>query len=433
VAPLVAALSLASACADAPPPPAPPQPVAIAPVPAPRVAPAPPSTEADALVAAMLERVSRIRGLPIKHPVKGRTLSRGDMIAKLKSKMDRELPADTIAAEGELLAGLGLVPPRYDFLKGSLALLEGQIAGFYEPADETMYLVDDLDEAEANETLAHELVHALQDQAFHIQRFLDFKPGTSDRVDAAHAVIEGDATSAMIDATTGPGGALQVSPAMLRASLLVGLRLTPSGAETPQVIAASLMAPYGDGFAFVDGQRRAGGWPAVDAAIGAMPATTEQLLHPKKYAAHEPALDVPDVPIDALGAGFSRQLDDDMGEQGLRILLATWAPEAAEVAASGWGGDKLVVARKVDGPRRTFAVAYHVRYDTPKDADAVAKLLGAKRKPCEARAEMGSLAWHRKGADVALVGGPYTREGDVIKPAGTCADATRWARAIVGD
>jgi hypothetical protein len=295
-----------------------------------------------------------------------------------------------------------------------------------------MYLAEDLSESEAKETLAHELVHALQDQSWDIDRFLKFELGKSDRGGAAHAVIEGDATSAMIDATSGRDAALSIPPSVLKTTMLVGLRLTPSGAKAPAVIAESLMAPYADGFGFIDERRRAGGWKAVDAAYEDLPATTEQLLHPAKYAAHEPALDIPKIAPGPLGAGFTARLDDDLGEQGLRMMLQEWGSrDAGARAATGWGGDRILLAERRDGDARTFAAAYHVRYDTPKDADAAAKLLKAKFKACVARADRGPFTWERRGADLVLVGGPYTRGAGAVRSAGSCADATRWAKAIL--
>jgi hypothetical protein len=138
---------------------------------------------------------------------------------------------------GDVLEKLGAV-----FLAGTMALLQGQIAGFYEPADRTMYLVDDLDEREAEETLAHELVHALQDQRWDIARFMKFKLGESDKIGAAHAVIEGDATVAMIDASGTPS--LDIPPEALKRSLLASAISSKAAASTPRVLLSSLVAPY---------------------------------------------------------------------------------------------------------------------------------------------------------------------------------------------
>ncbi len=125
---------------------------------------------------------------------------------------------------------------------------------------------------------------------------IEYAPGDGDRTAAAHAVIEGDATSAMFDVVA--GSAFSVSEGALRTLLAVSNAMSDVGTTTPHVLQASLSAPYADGFAFVQRQRTAGGWAAVDAALRAPPVSTEQLLHADKYASREPPIAVP-VPLDA--------------------------------------------------------------------------------------------------------------------------------------
>src|SRR5262249_11497474 len=156
------------------------------------------------------------------------------------------IPPEVVAHQGEALAALELVPPDYDFMTGMLKLLEGRIAGFYEPEDQTMYLADDLSDDEAVETLAHELVHALQDQSFPLRPMLEFAAGDSDRVTAAHAVIEGDAMSAMLDVVA--GSAFNLSETALRRLISASTALSLVGMETPRFLQSTLNAPYTDGF-----------------------------------------------------------------------------------------------------------------------------------------------------------------------------------------
>ncbi len=179
--------------------------------------------------------------------------------------------------------------------------------------------------------------------------------------------------------------------------------------------------------------QRWSGWPAVNEAFAHMPATTEQLLHPDKYAAREPALVLPPIDPTPLGAGFTSRLADDQGEQGLRIMLAAWSsPVEGAAAASGWGGDRVLLAEKKDGGKSTFATAYHLRFDAPKLADKMTAILKAKWSPaCRERKDLGPMAWRRQGADIAIVGGPYTRDGKTVTSAGKCADANRWIDAIL--
>lgn len=435
------ALLLLAACSPSPPAAAPvliddppPQPVAEPPArPITEAAPDP-GAAARKKVHEMLERVARARGLPVRREVASKVLNRAEVLARIRAHVEREVPREEVENEGEMLAALGLVPSDYNFVEGTYRLIQGRIAGFYEPDDGTMYLLDDLDDAEATETLAHELVHALQDQSFPLAPMLAYKPGDGDRISAVHSLVEGDATSAMFDVSM--GSAFAMSEDALRLALAFSNALSPEGATTPHVLTESLSAPYADGFAFVQERRKLGGWAAVDAAFRALPASTEQILHPEKYDAHEPPIAVAVPPLGALGPGFRPASDDVLGEQGLRIMLGEWtgARIAAEGAA-GWGGDRYVVARRDDAgapDRRAVAVGWRAVFDTPKDAVEVADILKAHfGVRCRERPAMGPFTWRRRGRDVVIAAGPFERQGKTPRSAGNCALASRWAEEML--
>jgi hypothetical protein len=447
--PLIAALALAAGCEPAPrkPPQAAHEQPSHALLPGAaddaHDAPRPPLQQQDedenlatdkARVQQMLERVASARGLPVLRPVTSRVLDRPAIRQRIVAHIEREIPPEIVAHQGEALAALELVPADYDFVTGMLKLVEGRIAGFYEPEDRTMYLADDLSDDEAVETLAHELVHALQDQSFPLRPMLRFSEGDSDRTAAAHAVIEGDAMSAMLDVVT--GSAFNLSETAMRRLISASTALSLVGMQTPKFLQSTLNAPYTDGFALVQEFRRRGGWPAVDAVWRAMPETTEQLLHPDKLDAREPAMVLQVPPLDVLGADFRAVFDDVMGEQGLRMVLEQWANhQQASAAASGWGGDRFVVARR-DGPnaprQHEIALAWHLRMDTPADAAEVGSILKASLGgQCRARPALGPFVWKARGRDIAVAAGPYMRDGATAKGGGSCAAATRWVEAIL--
>jgi len=389
------------------------------------------------MIQSMLERVAAARGLPVKQPMKSRIVSRDELVAHIRAKVEREIPADALELQGETLTALELLPTDYDFVAGAFALLGGRIAGLYEPDDRTMYLVDDLDPRQAKETLAHELVHALQDQSWALGPLVKYRPGASDPTSAAHALVEGDATSAMLDVMI--GSAFNLSEDDLRRAMAMSTALSPEGAKTPTVLQASLTAPYTDGFRFVQGLRRKGDWSAVDRAWGAMPETTEQLLHLDKYEAREKALPVSNPTIAALdqhgsGPGFRVVMDDSLGEQGLRIAVHEWSSRAqAVVAAAGWGGDRYVLAQKgpLDG-KHELAFALRLRMDTARDAREVAAILERQfGKRCKDRPELGPIVWALRGADIALVAGPFERSGRAASGTGECRVANQWVAEVL--
>jgi hypothetical protein len=435
----IAALGIAivaSACAGQEARPIPP-PVVVEPTPIATAKPAgkaapDPGAAAQKKVREMLAKVARARGIEAPREVPSRLLTRDEVLTKIRDKVKKEIPPDVAAHEGEFLAALGLVPPEYDFVEGALKLIQGRIAGFYEPADHTMYLVDDLDDDEAEETLAHELEHALQDHAYGLKKLLDFVPGEGDRLAAGHAVAEGDAMSAQFDVMM--GSAFNVPEGALRRVLALSNAVAETSTGTPHVLQESLIAPYAEGFSFVQQQRQRGGWAAVDAAWRTMPETTEQLMHPDKYAAREPPIKVAIPTLAALGPGYRVATQDVVGEQGLKLMLAEWTHEKASIqGAAGWGGDRYVVARRDDTPdRHTIAVGWKVVMDTDRDAGELAAEI--KRRfgvACRERPTVGPIAWTRKGRAIAVAAGPYARENKLPKSAGNCALAKRWAKEIL--
>jgi len=442
-------LALIAACGGnttqpaAPSKPAPaPTPVATAATPEPKALT---EAEEDAkLVADTLARVAKLRGLPAKRAVPGVTLGRAELLANLKMHVEREIPKEAIERDGEFLKVFGLVPTRFDYLQTTMELLEAQLAGFYEPRDGKMYLAEDLDALNATATLAHELVHALQDQHYDLLPHSTYTKGQSDKQSAFSALAEGDATSSMMDFMmkklgTGKTG-IDIPDDELEEQIAGGMEVGPS-AKAPSIIRAQLGAPYIEGTRFVNDLRRRGGWAKVDEAWKRLPVTTEQILHTDKWLKAEGALAVPSPTAAALGPGLVLEDEDSSGELGMALVFGEWVggPKGKALAA-GWGGDRSAIYR--DDTR--IAVAMRVRYDADRAAQAAlafATLTPALRKQgkgaapskdfvCVERPELGPLAMAYKGADLLLLAGPAKRKGTWAQ-ASTCAKSQAWAAEVL--
>lgn len=388
----------------------------------------------DEHIAAMLARVAEVRGLEVKSQVRGRTIDRARVEEMIRAKTAQEMPPEVLRYETEALVALGLVPPSYDAEAGMFALVGVSLTGFYEPADRTMYLMTDVGAAEQKETLAHELVHALQDQHYDLGPLFKYRPGDDERVAAGHALAEGDATSAALDVVR--GDRMGVSPGVYAAMARGAIdEIAP---DTPAVLRESLVAPYVDGYAFVQALRQRGDFAEVDAAWRAMPSTTEQVLHLDRYDAKEPAVEVAPPGLGALDRAkeqrsFRQVYTQVIGEQSLRIVLDAWTDhERAVKAAAGWGGDRYVLAQGEGAAAGETALAWHIVLDTEDDAKEVADVLRAQAHgACVARPDVGPFAWDRKKRDVVLTMGPYRRTGARTVSTGTCKDARAWVAALL--
>jgi hypothetical protein len=409
------------------------------------------------LIAKMLKQVEAARGFASRRAVPGKVLERGALIARVKDHVAQEVPPEAIRNEGLSLQLFGFVPLQFDYQAAEYKLLEDQLAGYYEPADGTMYMADDLPEDEAKATLAHELVHALQDQRWDLGTRSKYRPGDGDRSEAVSALAEGDATSAMFDvmiAEPAPGvlssgrSAVDMPDEVFVAQIREGIASGP-GADSPHVMRTSLAAPYVYGTLFIHALRRQGGWAAVNRAWDNPPTTTEQIMHVAKWVAHEVPLAVTAPTFAALGTGWKVSDEDSEGELGTRLGYEEWMSEDdAAHASEGWGGDREVLV--VNGDRAAFA--WRLRYDPgtkSNDDRAVAAFAAVSRGidrtlraapsasdaafDCHERPERGPIAVARFAADLVFIAGPTTTApGGAWKSAGDCALARRWSKEIAG-
>ena len=413
-------------------------------------------TAAERTVAQALAFVSALRELPATGPVKSRVISRDEMVARVEHSLDTEIPPAVVGASGEILFALGTVPASFDYRRGLLDIMRSELLGFYEPHEKTMFLGADLRGQELDATLWHELVHALQDQHYGLEKLLDFSEDAGDWQAAVHALAEGDATSAMLDAMFAPQGThapdLPDSVMDLQGALSVGVVQ-----QVPAIIKRSVVAPYVDGLSFVNEVRRRSGWAGVDAVWKRLPTSTEQILHLNKYYSQEQPEPLPALVSNPRGP-VQQTYSDVYGEETLRILFEEWMPaRAAREAASGWAGDR--VASFSDGQLRS--VGWRVRYDDESSAlrglhafargvlasedqglDARGRLsefvsstdsemATRSGQVCRERHTRGPMAVVRRGRELAVALGPFRRNSVSALSEGDCKAALAWATALV--
>jgi hypothetical protein len=297
----------------------------------------------------ILQDVSRLRELPLKRPVQAGYRSRREVERVVIQDLDASHSPEEFTNQRKMLIALGLIPQNYALREELIRVLTEQIAGFYRPKTGEFVLTESLDDDDPNSqriAIAHELTHALQDQHFDLRRFEKLPRGNSDRALAIQALIEGDATVTMIAyALDGRMdlGKLPVSIGTLleKFSAVDNPKKSPALMAAPKAIRLSLLFPYAGGADFVQALLRKGGWRRVSEAFTDLPESTEQILHPEKYFAHEQPVEVVCSDLAAyLGSGWQRLTNDVQGEFGYRLILGEFLDEKqARKAAQGWGGD----------------------------------------------------------------------------------------------
>lgn len=358
-----------------------------------------------ALVDSLRPAVERTVGLPFKTSPKFAVRSRAEVAAYLGAKLDEELPPERLRAMHDVYRLLGQVPDSLDIRQLLSALYEEQVAGFFDPDSATLFVYEgsDVQSLQFKFVLAHELVHALQSDYLPLDSIMHQRRN-ADRLSAAQAVLEGQATLASMEMMA-PGQDLLNDPTVWEAfrEQLVSARGSMAVfAETPRVLQEGLIFPYLAGAEFMRWyqlNRRAAG-PPFGAAL---PASSEQVLHPGRYAAGDAPVE---VPIDTVGAAPGET--DVMGEMGIAVLAADLAGTAvvSTTVPIGWAGDRYRLYQTAEGP----ALVWLIAWDDQRAADRFAAGAGARLR------ELARTGYRTTVTAADVAGHPGTRV--VVAPAG---------------
>ncbi|HJR49514.1 MAG TPA: hypothetical protein VJ794_00325 [Gemmatimonadales bacterium] len=345
------------------------------------------------LVDSLRGPVERATGLRFTAPPRSAMRSREQVRAYLIGKLDEELPPRRLHGLETTYRLFGLLPDTLQLRPLLIDLYTEQVAGFYDPDSATLFGVEGADRTQLSLVLAHELIHALQGQHLPLDSILDAREN-NDRLSAAQAILEGQATLASLDVLA-PGHNVAQNPQfweMYREQVRQQQSSMPVFRRAPLVLRETLIFPYLQGAEFMHwwGSQRRGSMPYGPL----MPVSTEQVLHPERYARD-------DVPVPIVFPPESGVVYEDvLGEAEIRVILATLAgsDEVQTVLPIGWGGDRY----RLYGPDEGPALVWYVVWDDPRSAERFLRSAVALRNT----ARRG----YRSALDSLTVGGrPATR------------------------
>ena len=352
----------------------------------------------------------------------------GEAIA---NSLRAQIEEDEIERARILYGALGLLDTEEDLQSMFAGVLGEQVIGYYDPETGRLVIREDVMRSltgdlgseqtqEARLVLVHEIVHALQDQRLDLGKSYKLER-TADADNAFRAVVEGDATLAMlahalrqqgIPLSAATAGIQQMGGYLDLDALVRGEKLD----EAPAILRVTLVAPYLRGLQLIAAVQGRGGWPAVNNAHRRPPVSSEQVLHPEKYLAREPAetVAVRDTP-QVLAAGFERVADDTLGELEIGVYLSRNGTN--DEAAAGWGGDQVVVYAR----NGETAVVWWTTWDTEEDAEEAFR--AARRVSPEA----ATARVERRGRSVLIVRGLPPKLHRAVR-----SDFASFARGIKG-
>jgi len=359
-------------------------------------APAQNEASAQAIAREVIPNVERAVGLKFKRAPDIEVRSREQLRTYLGRKMAEDLPPAELQAVERAYRAFGLVPDSTDLGKLMLDLYNEQVAGYYDPDSSALFVVRGTDPLVIRLIMAHELVHALQDEYTPLNDILKLKR-QNDRQMAGQAVAEGQATLASIEALA-PG--TDVSQVLgnwgnIRNMIRQQQASMPVFASAPRIIQEGLLFPYLAGAQFMRefDERRTS--PDEEPYGPRMPISTAQILHASVYTArHFPER----ITFARPGPGDTLVYDDDFGEFETRVALETWGADehAAIAAAAGWDGDRYEVLGSHTGTVAVWASAWASAAQADGFAGALAAGWGVGHRTGPAAAAGPAGAW---GAD----------------------------------
>ncbi len=313
----------------------------------------------DPRIAPIAKTVEKIRGLEFDHPVPVRFLS-DKAFRKKVTRDEADLTKQDkreIRRATESLRALGLISGDVDLFDAVNSKQGSDVLAFYDP-DEKEVVVRGKGpiDVETKGTLAHELTHVLQDQAFDLNETEDGFDETTTASDAFDALVEGDATWVENEYV----GRLSESDqaAYYAAQDAAGAEVDEDAAPVPAVVDVLFGAPYILGPDLVDILRVDDGVRALDRAFRNPPNADVQVLDPVKLLLEATTKDVA-APKPGKGEKQVGEADE-FGALGLYLVLASRLPAAqAYAAASQWAGDREITVR--DGDTTCIRAAFRSR------------------------------------------------------------------------
>jgi hypothetical protein len=297
-------------------------------------------TERRHVVARTMARVERIRGLEFESRVPVEVIGREEY-RQQRGGSGGDPSSEFNRWNDQVWEALFIVDEEASVSRTLDSVFGSSVQGYYAPSSDEIVIVSNSETPTLDRrTLSHELVHALQDQQFGLDR----NPQTQDAQLAEDGLVEGDANfveAAYEDRCGGQWSCLE----------------RPDGGggdgapeEFNYGLFTTVFAPYAAGPGFVADLKARGGWDAVNAAYDDYPASTEQVIHPARYPDDEPTT----VRVrDRSSAAWTRfdvdPVYDTVGEASIYAMF--WANDRlgdhdqydyGHPFSTGWDGDRVV-------------------------------------------------------------------------------------------
>ena len=130
------------------------------------------SAKLCAQIPPLAEQLTKISGMPLRHPVPCDFISKEKINEFLNKRVKEVAKPEDLRAEELTLKKFGLVPPDFDLAKNTIDLLTEQAAAFYDYDRKKLFITDTTSSETQEPVLAHEIAHAIADQNYNLAKFI---------------------------------------------------------------------------------------------------------------------------------------------------------------------------------------------------------------------------------------------------------------------
>lgn len=386
----------------------------------------------------ILKFASNDTDLPVKHEVKRRLASRGEVVSYLKKNMAEDKDVQRLRRTELVLKKFGLLPKDFDLQTFLVSLLEEQVAGYYDAKTKTVNLLDWVAPDLQKPVLAHELTHALQDQSFGLDKWLkrgnedldskkDLKPDDitkDENSEARQAVVEGQAMVVLVDYMLAPmHRSVANSPEvveMLNESMATGTADSKIYQNAPVFMKEALTFPYRYGVEFeAELLRQQGKEKAFAATFENPPQTSREIMEPQTYIAGEHLAPLPLPDFKHIFKDYDRFDIGAIGEFDVAVLAEQYAgADVSKRVYPNWRGGYYYSVHPKGNPASPLELVFVSKWASPKAAAQFAAIYARgmqERYKTTTPASENNLPADLK--DLKTLGGDHTwmtEEGPVV-------------------
>ncbi len=264
-------------------------------------------------------RVETLRHQTFRQPVQGRYLARSDLL-RIYDSVSFEEPDPADSAWDSMLWSLGFVDSTGALDNAADSVDASSILAFYSRG--VLWVVDDMrDSTDLDVTIAHELVHALQDQRWDLAKLYRNHRGLDGRLSLQY-LLEGEARlveTLYAHHLADSNQALRLFPQLPLEQFRDSLR--QGDGLDPEMITLPTFHPYEQGARALAWRWAKGGWASVDEWFRNVPPTT-CFLHPETVCPKVVSLELSELAT--LPLGWHPLREGMVGEHYLDILFSLW-------------------------------------------------------------------------------------------------------------